>query len=77
MEKSDEKFKQRYIKFSEGNRLALSIQYHASENPQELRITDALRTYATWLVRATRRKMAASGPEKPPENSPKNEVELT
>jgi hypothetical protein len=37
------------------------------------RINDALRTYATWLVRVTRRKMAASEPA----NTPKNEVELT
>jgi len=37
----------------------------------------ALRTYVTWLVRATRRKMAASGPDNSPENTPKKEVELT
>jgi hypothetical protein len=34
---------------------------------------DALRTYATWLVRAARRKMAVSGPE----NTPGNKAELT
>jgi hypothetical protein len=31
------------------------------------KIADALRTYATWLVRLTRRKMAASGPENKPQ----------
>jgi hypothetical protein len=31
---------------------------------------DALRTYATWLVRATRRKMAAYEPENVPKKSP-------
>jgi len=36
-------------------------------------IEGALRTYATWLVRAAQREMAASGPE----NTPKKEVELT
>jgi hypothetical protein len=43
---------------------------------QQEHLNSALRTYATWLVRATRRKMAASGPEKPPQNTPKKEVEL-
>jgi hypothetical protein len=40
----------------------ISIQKENSES--------ALRTYATWLVRATRRKMAVYEPENTPKKSP-------
>ena len=69
----DEKFKNRSPGPFNKKGFDLSVQYHTAEAPHEERIALSVRTYATWLVRATRRKMAASGPE----NTPKKEVELT
>jgi len=37
---------------------------------QKDRFAAALRTYATWLVRATCRKMASCGPDNSPKNTP-------
>jgi hypothetical protein len=70
MKENSKKFKNRSTNFSEGSRFGISTKYHLPEGQQELRGSDALRTYATWLVRATRRKVAISGPENTPKKNP-------
>jgi hypothetical protein len=70
MKENGKKFKNRSINFSEGSSFGISTQYHLPEGQQELRASDALRTYATWLVRATRRKLAVYEPQNTPIKSP-------
>jgi len=66
------------IKFESGNvAFPISAEFCDAIAPNSERQLSALRTYATWLVRLTRRKMAASGLEDTPQNAPKKEVELT
>jgi len=52
-------------------------QFHAPVGQVQDYLDAALRTYATWLVRATRRKVAASGAENTPQNTIENKAEST
>jgi hypothetical protein len=70
MKENSKKFKNRPINFSEGSSFGISTQYHLPEGQQELRASDALRTYTSWLARATRRKMAVCELENAPKKSP-------
>ena len=73
MEKTKEKDNSELKQICKRGHIKLSVHFHNIDCQLKYRATDSLRTYATWLVRATRRKMAASGPQ----NTPKNDVELT
>jgi hypothetical protein len=70
MGKNDEKNNNKSKPICRDNHIKLTTHFHNLESQQELRASDALRTYATWLVRATRRKMAVYEPENVPKKSP-------
>jgi hypothetical protein len=63
--------------FVEKGGLLLTSRLGQPSAIQQDKFKNALRTYATWLVRAARRKMAESGSENTPQNALKKEAELT
>lgn len=65
------------IAFVEKRGLLLSSRFGQPSAIQQDQFDDAIHTYATWLVRGARRKMADSGPKNTLQNTPENKVELT
>ncbi len=53
----------------------ISAMCNSASNLQKDRLDDALRTYASWLVRAARREMAESEASETPHNSAR--IDLT
>jgi len=76
MEKTKEKDNSELKQICKRGHIKLSVHFHNIDCQLKYRATESLRTYATWLVRATCRKMASSGLKEPPQNTPKKEVEL-
>ena len=54
----------------------ISGQFSGPDGQQQDRINDALRTYATWLVRAGCREMAESGASESPRNKADNSLRI-
>lgn len=77
MNQTNIKFNRHLPQPADSIRMGLQTCFFTATTNQIDRISDALRTYATWLVRAARRKMADSGQDCTPQNTTKNKAELT
>jgi len=57
------------------NKMLVTFGFKGQASLQDARLDAALRTYATWLVRSARRKLADSGASEKPDNSAR--IDLT